>query len=253
MNTLLIIGATSGMASECAKIWINDKKNKYEKVILVARNKEKLSVIGRDLRARSANLVEIVEKTAEFSDLASIKQVCDEIRSEDGEISTVLIAHGVLCDNRVCLNDCNEIAKGFMFNGTSVVVFLESVVAIMKDHNIEGHIGVIGSVAGDRGRASNYVYGAGKSLVETYVQGVQHALALAKSKIRVTLVKPGPTRTPMTANLDNSKFAPVGLVANDIVKAVNKGKKEVYTPCKWRLIMFIIRNTPSFIFNLINI
>ena len=73
MNTLLIIGATSGMASECAKIWINDKKNKYEKVILVARNKEKLSVIGRDLRARSANLVEIVEKTAEFSDLASIK------------------------------------------------------------------------------------------------------------------------------------------------------------------------------------
>lgn len=253
MNTLLIIGATSTMASNCARLWVTDSKKNFEKVVLVARNKEKLSVIANDLKARSANKIEIKELYADFSDENSVIQLCDEIKQEEGEFTTVLIAHGVLSDNTKCRDNYHLISSSITVNSTSVAILLESIVAKMNKDQNKGNIGVIGSVAGDRGRASNYIYGAAKGFVEKYVEGMQHFLALTKSKIKITLIKPGQTRTAMTANLDNSKFAPVEVVARDIVKAVNHGKKTVYTPYKWKIIMTVIRWIPSFIFNRINI
>jgi len=116
-----------------------------------------------------------------------------------------------------------------------------------------GHIAVIGSVAGDRGRKSNYAYGAAKGLVETYLQGMQHRFA--RRSIKITLVKPGPTQTPMTAHLQSAgvKLAPVEKVAADIVAGIESGKPVVYTPAKWALIMAVIRNLPRFIFNRMDI
>jgi len=116
-----------------------------------------------------------------------------------------------------------------------------------------GRLVVIGSVAGDRGRKSNYVYGAAKGMLERYVQGLQHRLA--GSGVRVSLVKPGPTATPMTSGLDGVgvTLAKVEDVAAAIVRGVKRGKPVIYAPGKWLVIMLVIRHLPRFIFNKLDI
>lgn len=112
---------------------------------------------------------------------------------------------------------------------------------------------VIGSVAGDRGRRSNYVYGAAKGLVTRYVQGLQHRFA--GTAVKAVLVKPGPTDTPMTSHLkqQGSKLAPVEEVAAAIVAGAEHGAAVVYAPKKWAVIMMVIRHLPAAIFNKMNI
>jgi short-subunit dehydrogenase len=116
-----------------------------------------------------------------------------------------------------------------------------------------GVIGIIGSVAGDRGRKSNYVYGAAKGLVTRYAQGMQHRFA--GSGVSVVLIKPGPTDTPMTAQMKAKgvKLASVEGVAQNIVDGMARRQAIVYAPGQWRLIMLVIRLLPSFIFNKMNI
>lgn len=119
--------------------------------------------------------------------------------------------------------------------------------------NCAGTIIIIGSVAGDRGRKSNYVYGSAKSLIEKYTQGLQHRFA--RTKLKIILVKPGPTETPMTAHLTarKDKMTPVEEVAKSIVHQAKKSKRVIYVPKKWGAIMFVIRNLPYFVFSKMNI
>jgi short-subunit dehydrogenase len=116
-----------------------------------------------------------------------------------------------------------------------------------------GTIALISSVAGDRGRASNYVYGAAKSLVSRYAQGLQHRFS--GTSVKIILVKPGPTETPMTAHLKTQgvKLASTQKVADQIVSGIEKGQSVIYTPKKWGIIMMIIRLLPNFIFNKLKI
>ena len=139
-----------------------------------------------------------------------------------------------------------------MVNGVSPVLFAEALVQ-HKEKADRGTLGLIGSVAGDRGRKSNYVYGAAKGLVTRYAQGLQHRLA--GSAVKIVLIKPGPTDTPMTAHLkqDGGKLASVEQVAQQIVSGMRQGKPVVYTPGKWALIMMIIRHLPQFVFNKMDI
>ena len=120
-----------------------------------------------------------------------------------------------------------------------------------------GAVAVIGSVAGDRGRKSNYVYGAAKGLVARYMQGLQHRLALQKSPVRAVLIKPGPTDTPMTAHLKTgtgrASMAAPEEVARCIVRGIDRGRAVVYAPGKWALIMLIVRCLPDFVFRRINL
>jgi short-subunit dehydrogenase len=111
-----------------------------------------------------------------------------------------------------------------------------------------GALAVLGSVAGDRGRQSNYLYGAAKAMVATGVAGLQHRVA--GSDVSITLVKPGPTATPMTDHLRGGGLglAKVETVAGDIVRAVDAGRPVVYTPRRWRLIMTVIRMVPRRVF-----
>ena len=110
-----------------------------------------------------------------------------------------------------------------------------------------------GDVAGDRGRKSNYVYGAAKGLITRYTQGLQHRLA--NTGVQVVLIKPGPTDTPMTAHLkqEGGRFASVDDVAKCIVVGIKRSKSVVYAPAKWALIMMIIRHLPEFIFKRMDI
>jgi short-subunit dehydrogenase len=139
-----------------------------------------------------------------------------------------------------------------MLNGVSPALFAEAFVRKMLPNN-QGTIVVLGSVAGDRGRKSNYVYGAAKGLVTRYMQGLQHRLA--GSGVKAVLIKPGPTDTPMTASLKEkgAKLASVDEVAAAILVAVDKGMSVAYVPKKWWVIMMIIRHLPRFIFNKMNI
>jgi short-subunit dehydrogenase len=116
-----------------------------------------------------------------------------------------------------------------------------------------GTIGMIGSVAGDRGRRINYVYGASKALMDRYAQGMQHRFA--GTAIKVVLIKPGPTDTPMTADQKarGRRLASVESVAQGTVDAIDRGTAVAYLPRKWQLIMFVVRALPDFIFNRLNI
>jgi short-subunit dehydrogenase len=108
-----------------------------------------------------------------------------------------------------------------------------------------GTLGVLGSVAGDRGRAYNYVYGSAKSMIEKYTEGLQQRLA--RTKVKVCLIKPGPTSSPLTSN-HSARTASADLVAATIVKGMAIGRPKIYAPKRWKYIMMIVRNIPFVIF-----
>jgi short-subunit dehydrogenase len=157
-----------------------------------------------------------------------------------------------LPDQKACEQDLQLNQQVMQVNAISPVLFAEAFAGHMEKAN-KGKLAIIGSVAGDRGRKSNYVYGAAKGLVTRYAQGLQHRLA--KTNVQVVLIKPGPTDTPMTAALKDKgpKMADVATVANCIVKGIAQGKPIFYAPGKWAVIMMVIRHLPSFIFNKMDI
>jgi decaprenylphospho-beta-D-erythro-pentofuranosid-2-ulose 2-reductase len=244
---IVIIGATSAIAEHCARLWV--KETEID-LTLVGRDIEKTEHVAADLRVRSPkSVIRVLE--ANFIAPLAIQQLADRIVAE-GVVNTVLIAHGSLPDQSVCQQNLTKCNEALTVNGISPVLFAEAFAGHMQKAN-QGTLAIIGSVAGDRGRKSNYVYGAAKGLVTLYAQGLQHRCA--NTGVKVILIKPGPTDTPMTAHLkqQGGSLAKVEDVAKAIVKAINKGKSVAYVPAKWALIMMVIRHLPSFIFNRINI
>ena len=244
---IVIVGATSAIATHCARRWV---LGNAVDMTLVARDITKLERLAQDLRARSPSS-SIATLAGAFESASGIQLTVDSV-DNTRPLDLVLIAHGSLSDQALCQTDLTLCQSELSLNGLSPVLYAEAFVRAMLVHN-QGTVAVIGSVAGDRGRKSNYVYGAAKGLVTRYMQGLQHRLA--GSGVKVVLIKPGPTDTPMTTTLKDKglKLAPVEEVASAIVAAVDKGTPVVYVPKKWWLIMMIIRHLPSFIFNKMNI
>jgi decaprenylphospho-beta-D-erythro-pentofuranosid-2-ulose 2-reductase len=244
---IAIIGATSGMAEHCARLWVQAEP---VRLTLVGRNREKTEAVAADLRVRNPACV-IESMTADFLDVASIRATVDAI-VQQGAPDIVLIAQGTLPEQAECQTDLTLCRDTLEINGMSPVLFAEAFIQTMEQAN-HGILAIIGSVAGDRGRKSNYVYGSAKGLVSRYAEGLQHRLA--RSKVKVVLIKPGPTDTPMTAAFKarGMKMAPVEEVARGIVAAVEKGKAMAYVPWKWKFLMLTIRHIPRRIFNSINI
>jgi decaprenylphospho-beta-D-erythro-pentofuranosid-2-ulose 2-reductase len=243
---IVIIGATSSIAEHCARLWVENTK---VDLTLVARNAEKAESVATDLRVRSPQSV-IRVLAANFINPLAIQQLVDEIVAV-GIVDTVLIAHGSLPDQDVCQQNLTECNEALTVNSISPVLFAEAFAGHMQKAKL-GTLAIIGSVAGDRGRKSNYVYGAAKGLVTRYAQGLQHRLA--NTGVKVVLIKPGPTDTPMTAHLkQHGGLAKVEDVAKAIVNAISQGKPVVYAPAKWALIMMVIRHLPRLIFNRMDI
>ncbi len=243
----MIIGATSGMAEQCARLWLH---NQAMELSLVGRDAAKLERIAADLRVRSPNS-NIVAMVSDFLDPLKIQATVTSIL-EQGPVDIVLIAQGSLAEQNLCEDDLSACQDALEINGVSPVLFAESFAKAMAIVN-KGTIALISSVAGDRGRKSNYVYGAAKGLVSRYAQGLQHRFA--GTNVKIVLLKPGPTDTPMTAHLkaQGAKLASVEAVAKQMVAAIDKGQAEVYLPAKWRLIMLILHHMPRVIFNKLNI
>ncbi len=243
---IVIIGATSAIAKHCARLWVTDTP---VNLTLVGRDADKTERVAADLRVRSPHSV-IQVLTVDFINPLAIQQLVDGIVDE-GRVDIVLIAHGSLPDQAVCQQDLTACQEELTINGVSPVLFAEAFAGHMQKAN-QGTLAIIGSVAGDRGRKSNYVYGSAKGLVTRYAQGLQHRLA--NTGVKVVLIKPGPTDTPMTAYLkQQGGLAKVEDVAKLISKAIHQGKPVVYSPAKWAFIMMIIRHLPRFVFNKLEI
>jgi short-subunit dehydrogenase len=243
---IIIIGATSAIAEQCARRWLSRPAD----LLLVGRDEAKLARVAGDLAVRSpASRIECA--VVDFLDPSAIRSLVEGFASE-GAIDIALVAHGTLPDQLQCQQDLAACREAIAINSISPALFLEALAGRMAAAG-SGRLAVIGSVAGDRGRRSNYVYGAAKSLLEGYAQGLQHRFA--GSGPTVSLIKPGPTRTPMTAGLEESgmRLAPVEAVAERIVRGVGRGRPVIYAPGKWALIMMVIRHLPRFVFNRLDI
>ncbi|MEY4275707.1 MAG: hypothetical protein RIS26_170 [Actinomycetota bacterium] len=235
---IVVVSATSAIARGCIEQWAASGSHE---VLLVGRSNERLQAIEADMSIRFPN--------SKFSSLAMHLDSTDEIARltsllEKKPVDLALVAQGSLTDQKSATLDLNYLKNQLELNAVSAALFTEALSNLFERQGF-GKLGVIGSVAGDRGRAYNYSYGAAKALLETYVQGLQQRLA--GTKVSVSLIKPGPTATPMTAT-HTGKMADVNQVAKVIVAGMSKGKRVIYAPALWRLIMLVVRNIPFFIF-----
>lgn len=235
------------MAEHCARLWVTQAP---KNLVLLGRDPAKTERVAQDLRIRSAQSAIAVE-TTDFLDTEKMREWVDQVCAR-GVPDIVLIAHGSLPDQKECQQDLLQNQQVLQLNGVSPVLFAEAFAGHMEQAN-KGTLAIIGSVAGDRGRKSNYVYGAAKGLVTRYTQGLQHRLA--NTNVNVVLIKPGPTDTPMTAALKGKgpKMADVTAVASSIVGGIAEAKPVVYAPAKWSVIMMVIRHLPRIIFNKMDI
>ena len=238
---VLIMGATSGMAEALARIYAGQGA----KLFLVARNADKLNAVASDLQARGASEVKTWVMDANNSN--AIAPMLDAAWQAFGNIDVALVAHGTLPDQLRTQIDMPYAISEFRTNAESVIACLAGL-AIKFEPQGKGVIAVIGSVAGDRGRASNYLYGAAKAAVETFASGLRARLFSAG--VHVLLVKPGFVATPMTAHLPLPSMLTLSAdqAATDIVKAINKRKDVLYTAWFWAWIMLIIRWLPAAVF-----
>ncbi len=241
---IIIIGATSALAQHCARLWAQQPTD----FVLVGRDHERLEGVVADLRVRSpqSSAQSIV---MDFSDPIAIAALAMQTAAES-HIDIVLIAHGNLPVQSDCQRDVTQTRQALEINGLSPVLFAEAFAGQME-HSGSGTLAIIGSVAGDRGRKTNYVYGAAKGLIDRYAQGLQHRFA--GTRVKIVLIKLGPTATPMTAHLPPRGLASAEAVAHRIVTAVEAGQSVVYAPARWWLIMMIIRHLPRVVFNRLNI
>jgi len=246
MNSLkrvIIFGATSAIAENTARQLIAQGASLY----CIGRNQQKLEAMLEDLKVRAGDNQRINGITADLTDNSQHEALIRAAEAFLGAVDGVLIAHGTLPDQQACQDDVAKMRQEIETNALSVVSLL-TLLANRFEQQRRGVIGVISSVAGDRGRQSNYVYGAAKGMVSIFTQGLRNRLA--KSNVDVVTIKPGFVDTPMTAELDTSGplWAKPDRVAAGIIKAMQKGKGDVYLPWFWWGIMLIIKHIPEAIF-----
>lgn len=240
MKKVLIFGATSTIAEHCARIWAL----RGDKLYLVARNEAHLKTIAKDLKVRGASSV--VVNCADLNEMGRHVELLDSAENTIGGIDTVLIAHGTLSNQKSCELSVEETLDEMQTNALSTVSLL-TLIANRFEARRDGTICVISSVAGDRGRASNYVYGSAKAMLTAFTSGLRQRLH--KSNVAVVTIKPGFVDTPMTAKFKKGiLWAQPNAVAAKIVKAIDKKSGEVYIPCFWLLIINILRLVPNSIF-----
>lgn len=240
MMKILIIGATSAIAEATARIYAQ----RGDRLYLLARNQDRLSVIADDLKIRGAAAVDYSQiDVNRFEDHERLINTAFDLL---GKIDIILIAHGTLPDQKTCESNFNTTLDELNTNAISTISLLTHIANKVEAQN-SGTIAVITSVAGDRGRQSNYVYGAAKGMLSIFLQGLRNRLF--RSGVNVLDIKPGFVDTPMTDNFQKGiLWVKPESVAKDIVVALKKRKWRIYSPHFWRLIMAIIKIIPEPIF-----
>lgn len=243
MQKILIIGATSAIAESVARLYAARGAALY----LAGRSAGKLDTIAADLRVRGAQRAE--HGVLDVNDVAAHGALLDTAWSTLGGIDTVLIAHGTLPDQAACDASVDLSLREFATNGTSTIALATALAQRLQSG---ATLAVISSVAGDRGRASNYLYGSAKAAVTAYLSGLGQRLRPAG--VNVLVIKPGFVDTPMTAAFKKGAlWATPDKVAAGILRAIGKRRAVAYLPGFWWAIMMIIKNIPEFVFRRIKL
>jgi short-subunit dehydrogenase len=241
MKKVVILGATSGIALEVQRLLARQGRE----LLLVARSSQRLAELQADLAARGAQ--QILTYSA---DLASIQQhaaIFDFARRTFPDFDTVLLAYGSMQGQKDSETSVDILLEELQVNFVSATAILTLFAGDLERRRI-GCLAAITSVAGDRGRRSNYVYGSAKGALSLFLQGLRSRLHPAG--VRVITIKPGPVQTPMTDHMPNSaRFAEPEQVARDIVRALERRSPDVlYTPKIWRYIMTAVQQIPETVF-----
>lgn len=240
-ETIVIFGATSAVGQMLARIHAESG----DSMILVARNLDRLDSVASDLRTRGAPSVECL--CSDFDNTQEHSELLENIEKKCTDIAKYYFFYGSLPEQKECEASWDSTHNALMTNFLSVVSLLTLIAnKVEKEAGRRGLI-VVSSVAGDRGRQSNYIYGTAKGALTIFLQGLRNRLY--RSNCSVTTIKPGFIDTPMTRDFKKGVlWAKPEKVAQDIYKAARKRKDEVYTPGFWKLIMFIIKSIPETIF-----
>lgn len=242
-NRVVILGALSAIAMATARIYASEKAA----LVLVARNQERLDLVAADLRARGAASVETVALDLEAAAADAPRRLA-EWSAKLGGIDHIHVIYGYLGSQPKASAEPAELSRILSSNFTSAILWCEAAANLLRQQK-RGSLVAVSSVAGDRGRQSNYAYGAAKGGLALYVQGLAHSLAPAGA--RAVAVKPGFVDTPMTDGMDKSGalWAKPEAIAQSLRNAADRGGPIQYAPGLWRMIMLAIRSVPSFIFH----
>lgn len=234
---VLIIGATSAIAQAVARLYAND----HCQLFLVGRNEEKIKLIKQDLVVRGAK--KVGDYCCDLTNLSEHEQILQHALLALGQIDIVLIAHGLLPDQQQCEKQVDMMLKALEVNQISTLCLLMLISQHLEKQN-HGTVAVLSSVAGERGRKCHYVYGAAKSAVTTFLQGLRNRFH--GTGVQFVTILPGFIDTPMTDAFKKGwLWKKPDEIAPSIVKAIAKKKDIVYTPWYWRYIMLVIKSIPE--------
>ena len=241
-QTIVMLGATSHLAQACSRLLAEAG----HKLVLVGRNEQKLNVTRDDLMARGAEVDTVV---SDLDDIPAHEALVEQLTQAD----SFWFFAGSLPDQQHCESSWNETNVALVTNGLGTMSLLTRLGNICETRGA-GSFVVISSVAGDRGRSSNYVYGAAKGALSVFCDGLRGRLQ--KANVALLVVKPGFFVSPMTKNVEKKPavlWVEADRVASDVVKAWSHSKDVIYTPWFWRPIMRIIREIPTPIFKKLSI
>lgn len=242
---VLIIGATSAIAGETGRAYAEERA----RLFLTGRNPAKLAAVRDDLRVRGA--VQVDSALLDVTQISHHRQVIDSAIAALGGLDVVLIAHGLLPDQMRCQQRVADTIDALQVNFTATVALLTELANHFEAQR-GGCIAVITSVAGDRGRQSNYVYGAAKGGLERFLQGLRNRMH--RFGVAVVTIKPGLVATPMTAAMKKSPlYASPRRVGRSIRRAIERRRDVVYIPWFWRPLMAVIRSLPERLFKRLNL
>ena len=243
MSYVLIIGAKSDIAKEVAREYAKNGYNLY----LAARDAKSLEGLANDIKIRSG--VDVKLKKFDITDFGSHQNFYESL--EPKPLGVIVVA-GYMAEQKECEADFSKTLNTINVNFTGAVSIL-NIVANDMEQNKNGFIVGVSSVAGDRGRKANYIYGSAKAGFSAYLSGLRNRLY--ESGVNVLTVKPGFVATKMTAELDlpAKLTAQPEDVAKDIFEAQQNGKDILYTKSIWRYVMLIIKHIPEFIFKKMSI
>ena len=239
---IIALGALSAMGEATLRLYAEEGA----RLVLVGRQEDRLKSLAQDLEARGAKSA--VVWPLDLVGCADPRAELARMTAAIGGLDSVLLFYGTLGDNGKAEKDMDEARSILATNFTSAAEWSLAAADLIEAQN-HGSLVVIGSVAGDRGRQSNYIYGAAKGGLGLLVQGLAHRLARCGG--RAVVIKPGFVDTPMTAGIAKGGplWAKPEAVARIIKKAAANGSPVVYAPGFWRWIMLAIRTVPSPVFH----
>lgn len=237
-QNVAVFGATSAVASALAHRFARTGA----RLALVGRSGQKLSALRAALPAAQIALTREGDFDITGDAAAHVTAVFDAL----GRVDVVVIAHGLLGDQRASEHDVEEAERIARTNYLSVVALLIAIGNRLEAQR-HGTVAVLSSVAADRGRPRNYTYAAAKAALNVYLEGLQSRLFSAG--VRVVTVKLGPVDSPMTAtHAKNALFSTPEVVARQIERAISRNARVVYVPRRWWWIMAVVRHLPEWLF-----